>query len=758
MAFFDVGVVVSEACGRDPMNILLHERWEDIESLSEHWNSLLAQSASDTIFLTWEWIKTWWHNYGNNRPLFVLSAWEGDSLLGLAPFYLDRISHLGMKWACLRLIGDGSDDSDYLDCIARRGREQDVIVEFVQYLESHVNRWDCLEIHGTPKSSSSLEQLIQLARLRSWRLSQRSIPCATLTLPHDWNDYLRLLKPRFRTKVRSTLSYFEDKVRATVAECRNAGEVQRWLPILFDMHTRRWQTKGRRGVFRENAKQNFYRDISQATLGKGWLAFYRLDWGNRPLAMQYGFVYDNRFFLLQEGYDPDFAALRPGLALRSWLLRHWIKTGLSQYDFLAGAAPYKLEWGAKVTQSLCLTIARSRPVAWVSFEQDRAAERAKDAIKSVIPDSILAWRKAKFTGIDSAPTVAHPVNGQVSSWSRRVAGTLYARTPLSALGRGLTTRYEFDRVRHKLGRRAQTICQILIYHRVNDDYDPYLPSVPVQVFKKQIEFLKTNFRVVSLDEIAAGSFEHIKEKYCVAVTFDDGYRDNFLHAFPILKNLAVPATIFLTTGSIEGGESSWYDQVSLAFKLTVQPHLSIGRPGSPALSLEGRAKRLEGMSKTLGWLRGLEAAERNRIIPCLFDALQVPATLSLPSPMLNWDEVRQMAKQNIAFGAHTVNHPSLAKLDAAQLHAEIAGSKNKIEEKLQLPVRHFAYPFGQPADIGPQAKSIVKLAGFSTAVTTIWGFNRAGDDLFELKRFNPWDSNPGIFAMMLDWYRLSGVS
>jgi len=127
------------------MKVLLHESWGDVQNLSDSWNRLLAESASNTVFLSWEWVEAWWKNYGSDRPLFVLSAWEGNSLEGLAPFFVERLKRWGSEWACLRLVGDGSRDSDYLDCIARRGREHEVIAAFVEFLESHANRWSYLE-------------------------------------------------------------------------------------------------------------------------------------------------------------------------------------------------------------------------------------------------------------------------------------------------------------------------------------------------------------------------------------------------------------------------------------------------------------------------------------------------------------------------------------------------------------------------------------------------------------------------------------
>ena len=741
------------------MKVLLHESWPDVRTLSTNWNRLLTESAGNTIFLTWEWIDSWWKNYGSNRPLFVLSAWEGHSLQGLGPFYVDAVSRWGVKWNFLKLIGDGSHDSDYLDCIARNGREDEVINSFVRFLVSQRGRWDCLEFHGTPENSPCLKALINLAEENSWRFSSQLIPCASLPLTQSWNDYLRALKPRFRTKVRSTLAYFDSEVKATPIRCEDAAEVKKWLPILFDLHTRRWGTKNRTGVFGDPAKQGFYRDISQAALQQGWLAFHRLDWANRALAMQYGFLYNNRFFLLQEGYDPEFAALRPGLALRGQLIRHWIEAELAEYDFLAGTASYKVEWGGQVKQCIRLTLATSRRSAWVSFGESRAKEKVKEAVRSVIPHGILEWRHRRNNPQHQISALAPPANGHSRSFSRRASETLYA-TPLGALGRTIASRYELGPSRYPQ-RRDAPMCQIFIFHRINDDFDPFLPGVPVAAFRKQMEYLKKNFPILSLDEIARGAFPQNGEKYCAAITFDDGYRDNFSCAFPVLKGLGIPASIFLTTGCIESHEMPWYDQVSWAFKLTTEPRVVLRSFGGPDSSLGTRFERLKSMEKTLGWLRGLSDAERTSTLPQVFEALQVPPRLSVPKPMLAWDEIRQMSKQNISFGAHTISHPALSRVSKDRLETEILGSKKKIESELQLPVQHFAYPFGQPSDIGQEAKSVVQRAGFLTAVTTTWGFNYPGDDLFDLKRFsprfNPWDFDPGRFALMLDWYRFAGV-
>jgi len=186
-------------------------------------------------------------------------------------------------------------------------------------------------------------------------------------------------------------------------------------------------------------------------------------------------------------------------------MRHWIKTGLAEYDFLAGTAPYKLEWGAQVKPGLRLTLAPSWRAAWVSFSEARAIEKLKGNIRSVVPEGVLAWHRERVAG-QWAAVATHSTNGHRTPPGRRIAAMLYGTTPLGTVGREIASRYELDTKGHRLHRRTQPICQIFIYHRVNDENDPFFPAVPVTAFRKQMEFLKKNFPIVSLDEIARAPF------------------------------------------------------------------------------------------------------------------------------------------------------------------------------------------------------------------------------------------------------------
>src|SRR5262249_48029078 len=121
--------------------------------------------------------------------------------------------------------------------------------------------------------------------------------------------------------------------------------------------------------------------------------------------------------------------------------------------------------------------------------------------------------------------------------------------------------------------------------------------------------------------------------------------------------------------------------------------------------------------------------------------------------MLRWAQVREMHGDGIEFGAHTVNHPILSSLRPEAAFNEIAHSKRVIEETLQAPVRHFAYPNGTAEDFDRGTEELVARAGFTSAVSTIFGVNTSTTNRYALRRGGPWEEDPAVFGVKLWWYR-----
>lgn len=354
--------------------------------------------------------------------------------------------------------------------------------------------------------------------------------------------------------------------------------------------------------------------------------------------------------------------------------------------------------------------------------------------------------------------MAHSVSGGGSGLWRHTARFLHV-TGLLTLARPVLERTRIStegglRAFPFIRRRRRLAAQILIYHRVNDDRDPYFGGVPVQVFRRQMEYIASRYRVLRLSDLVRHLRAGSVPENAIAVTFDDGYRDNFEHALPVLRAAGVPATIFLATAAIDSRRQLWHDDVFSAFRETRVPSLEpIGRArvGGSLATVE---ERLRVQHAFLRHIRTLDEMERTNTILRLRDALRVGPSREMPYLMLRWDEVRAMIGAGIEFGSHTVTHPILSRMGRAQAQREIAESKRALEQQLGVRVEGFAYPNGTAADFTPETKSLLQEAGYGYAVSTIAGSNEPGCDLFELRRTTPWDEDVFAFGLRLRYNKL----
>lgn len=302
-------------------------------------------------------------------------------------------------------------------------------------------------------------------------------------------------------------------------------------------------------------------------------------------------------------------------------------------------------------------------------------------------------------------------------------------------------------------RRRNGNVQILTYHRVNDEHDPFFPAVPSVAFAKQMEYLASHFSVCSLTEAVERLRTNDIPDNVVVVTFDDGYRDNYLYAFPILKEYSVPATIFLATAAIGSGRVLWHDRVFTAFRKAATPVLRRFGQESCMYPLLTLSDKLFAQHAILQFLRSLGDEERSGWIDRLMTNLGVEDKEETLDLMLNWDEVRAMHQHGISFGSHTVTHPILSKLPVEKVKEEIRESQRTIAQQLGAVPTLFAYPNGGQKDFTLTTKQILRDTGYVCAVTTIFGANETGQDLFELRRGGPWETHLPTFAAKLNWYK-----
>jgi len=291
--------------------------------------------------------------------------------------------------------------------------------------------------------------------------------------------------------------------------------------------------------------------------------------------------------------------------------------------------------------------------------------------------------------------------------------------------------------------RKKHCAAILFYHRFLEDpfgFDQ-LPHLNIKDFKKQMCHIKRWYRVITMDELAdklAGRKYFVSPS--IVITIDDGYLNNYTLAYPVLKALDLSATIYLTTGFIGTDKAPWVDGLMDVLSLTKEKELrSPELLGDETVDISTPKGKRKAMIKLFNVMLQLEHQRKMFALEKLSKILSVDEASkgNANRKMLNWNEVIEMRGNNISFGAHTVTHPTLSKMDLEEAEREIYESKMEIEARVGRKVRHFAVPNGKVEDFSDELKKYCKEIGLSTVVSTESGVVSDQSDPYFLKRINP---------------------
>ena|SRR5215469_2598610 len=258
--------------------------------------------------------------------------------------------------------------------------------------------------------------------------------------------------------------------------------------------------------------------------------------------------------------------------------------------------------------------------------------------------------------------------------------------------------------------------------------------------RRHLFYLQRHYRILHLDvalkELSAPS-EKEDRRTPLALTFDDGYRDNYTVGFTLARELQIPVTIFLIPGYIESGDYFWWREgLRLVSRAQVQEAAMAGR-----IYRLKRAKDRRALAQAIdSRLRHATSVdEREAFLMATRKALAVPQSVSAeekPSLPLTWAEVLEMKESGwVSFGAHTMHHPILSYLsNPTEVEFEVRECRAVLQRLLGCSVSAFAYPVGQRQHIGDHARCAVQKAGYDWGLTTIYGFNTRHTEPHLLRR------------------------
>lgn len=365
----------------DPIYLSVVTDPNEFSALADDWNKI-AEQAGATIFQTFEWNYTWWQHFGEGNRLYLMTFYQSNRLVGVAPMFLDSVSVLGFDgFTALRFIGSNVSQpagkpliglisySDYLDFIIRPGYEDALFALFVNHLATQVLPAHEVILDVLPETSLVWSKLMPLLNKESWKVQTFDcVPSQLISLKDGWESYLSSLSKnrRYQTRLSLKRSRKKDYKVFDVCKSQTKQELLDDFDRLAEMHQQKWNLLGSLGSFYEQRNYNFHRDVMLALYCAGWVELLKaipVDDKSTSVAMDLLYRFNNRLFAVHGVADPESEYYKdgPGMVLLAHTLKQAANDEIEIFDFLRGDEEYKSGYSNVRLSSRAVTIAGLQP-------------------------------------------------------------------------------------------------------------------------------------------------------------------------------------------------------------------------------------------------------------------------------------------------------------------------------------------------------------------------------------------------------------
>lgn len=310
---------------------------EEFESLRDAWSELFAARETRSAFLTWEWLIAWWKVNNADAELWLLTAWEGKKLVGIAPLMLSKERKYHLRFRLLQSIGAlNADESDFIV----RNDNPTAIRCLLDYILQNRSRWDALMLHELRVGKPSTQIIRDILAQSGLRLRFKPSPHYHIPLARSWGEYLKSLSKNMRKNLERRLRRMNESHTLELEHCK--GSQIRWehFEMIFEIN--------RNGAFPEKyeteSERAFHRELLHRMAAQDWMEILFLKLDREPVAFEYGFNMDGRFEDWRTGYNRGFSKQGIGKTLLHLLLKEFSEQGYQDFDFLRGDYDHKHDW------------------------------------------------------------------------------------------------------------------------------------------------------------------------------------------------------------------------------------------------------------------------------------------------------------------------------------------------------------------------------------------------------------------------------
>ena len=362
-----VGAEIATAArpGRAPGEGLVVEE-APVPALREEWEALLPRARAGSVFVTWDFLATWWEHFRRSRRGRTLLVREPDGRpVAILPFYVERLATRFGEARVLRNVGYADVvNPDFLDVLVEQGREEEV-ADLVAPLLFDAPDWDFVEFSELDPEGSLPVMARRWARTRGLALLvEPRATCPYVPLPASFEEYLMGRNAHFRHQLRRYRRKIQRELGVTWKRVGVDLDVGTGIAQLAALHQERMEATARGGNFRKDDYRHFHRVLAERLARSGRLYFWVLFVEGTPIATHYGFLHDGVYFGYQMGFTPRFARYSPGHYMTGVVLEKLIEEEHArEMNLLRGTDAWKYRWTDRERRTVTV---RLLPGSWRS--------------------------------------------------------------------------------------------------------------------------------------------------------------------------------------------------------------------------------------------------------------------------------------------------------------------------------------------------------------------------------------------------------
>jgi len=338
------------------LHTIIYEDFQSAQFLEDHWNNLLAKSSFPNIFLTWEWVTTWWKWFGRGDTLHLIVAFDGSEAVGILPLYTGKVSVFpGFRVKAIRLIGDGGPVfPDYLGPIVGERDVERIIARLSECLLENVGDWNIIKLSGVLPETKSVESFVNVLGQKFMTEIEEGERCPYQPLPSNYKAFVEGLASRRRESVRRVLRKAKKKYDIGFKCYTSVDSVDEAFSLLTTSTRKSLRGQNRNNGFNRSDYLGFHREVAKAFSKRVWLRLYILWFNEVPVAFIYGYFYNRVFWYYQTGFDLAYGSEGPGSIILQLVIESVIGEGAGQFDFLRGDEDYKFHFAnhERLTKSI----------------------------------------------------------------------------------------------------------------------------------------------------------------------------------------------------------------------------------------------------------------------------------------------------------------------------------------------------------------------------------------------------------------------